>query len=337
MAVRLNKVPGIAPPLLHGDITGCRQMFCRNGLPVCCCLNSRLLMITLRFTFAVLLFAVCCRPVMAEDPPKEDMPEEDPPEVVEIPDEALRKALLEHKRKRQKEGDEITVEDLQAIYFFNVAGRDISDLTGLQHCTNLGEARFGKNKIKDVSALAGCKNLQSLSLQHNEIADLKPLGKLIKLQYLNFEYNRVTTLDGLEPLEALTSLYGSHNQVESIEAVVHLKKLWTLSLNHNKVKEISPIAQLPRLDTIGFAHNEIEDISKFPVGKTVYSTYLHGNKISDIGPLARMAEEDAKGKRRFAAFWKLYLAGNPLSDESKSTHLKTLKDSGVRLNMDYDR
>ncbi|MCH2212072.1 MAG: hypothetical protein MK110_12280 [Fuerstiella sp.] len=262
---------------------------------------------------------------------------EESAEVVEIPDDALRKALLEQKRKRQKEGDDITVEDLHAIYSFVVENRGISDLTGLEHCINLGEARFGKNNIKDVTALAGCKNLQSLSIQHNEIADLTPLGKLAKLQYLNFEHNKVASLEGLETLDRLTSLYGSHNQVESLEPTSGLRKLWTLSLNHNRIKDLAPVTELPRLDSIGLAHNNIEDVSMLPPGKTVYSTYLQGNKIQNIGPLADMAQADATGKRRFASFWKLYLAGNPLNEESKSTHLKTLRDSGVRLNLDYDK
>ena len=119
--------------------------------------------------------------------------------------------------------------------------------------------------------------------------------------------------------------------------MAQLKKLWTLSLNHNKVKDISQIAELPRLDTIRLAHNQLAHISTLPPGKTVYATYLHGNKIKDIGHLAKMAAEDAEGNRRIAAFWKLYLAGNPLNAESKSTHLKVLKDSGVRINMDYNK
>ncbi|MCH2201245.1 MAG: hypothetical protein MK102_04695 [Fuerstiella sp.] len=285
-------------------------------------------MVNLR-QFPVLLISavLCCQIAKAEESS----------EVVEIPDEALRNALLEQKRKRQKEGDDITVEDLHAIYSFMVENRGISDLTGLEHCINLGEARFGKNKIKDVTALAECKNLQSLSIQYNEIADLKPLGKLTKLQYLNFEHNKVTSLEGLETLDRLTSLYGSHNQIESIEPAAQLQKLWTLSLNHNKIKDLSPIAELPRLDSIGLAHNKIKDVSKLPPGKTVYSTYFQGNQIEDIGPLANMAQADANGNRQFASFWKLYLAGNPLSDESKSTHLKTLKGSGVRLNMEYNK
>ena len=52
--------------------------------------------------------------------------------------------------------------------------------------------------------------------------------------------------------------------------------------------------------------------------------------IVRVGP--RKAGESASYE-----FWKLYLAGNPLNEESTSTHLKTLTDSGVRLNMEYDR
>ena len=43
------------------------------------------------------------------------------------------------------------------------------------------------------------------------------------------------------------------------------------------------------------------------------------------------AEADAKGNKRFAPYLFLYLAGNPLSEESKTKHLPALKAAGVRV------
>ena len=85
------------------------------------------------------------------------------------------------------------------------------------------------------------------------------------------------------------------------------------------------------------AHNQIEDVSSLPGGRTTYTTYLQGNRIQDIGPLASLAEKDAAGEKRFVSFWRLYLAGNPLNEVSRSTHLEALKSRGVRLNLEYDK
>ena len=64
----------------------------------------------------------------------------------------------------------------------------------------------------------------------------------------------------------------------------------------------------------------------------MYSTYLSGNQIADISPLVELAQTDAEGDRRFAAFWRLYLSDNPLSDASKTEGLEALRKAGVRLN-----
>jgi hypothetical protein len=60
---------------------------------------------------------------------------------------------------------------------------------------------------------------------------------------------------------------------------------------------------------------------------------LQNNKVEDLAPLVEMAKKDAEGPKRFAPYWNLYLAENPLSDSSKP-QLEELKKIGVRVNMD---
>ena len=285
--------------------------------------------------FSPFLALVICGVAVSSVPGEEKSEEKS--DVITIPDASLRAVLLELKKKRQKGGDEITWDDLKNVYFLTAEGREIADLTGLEHCSNLGEARLGKNKIQNVAPLASCQNLQSLSLQENQIEDIAPLGSLVKLQYLNFEHNRVKSIAGLQTLQALTSLYGSHNEIESLEGVSPLKKLWTVSLNHNRIRDVSPLAELPRLSTVGLAHNQIVDVSKLPPGNTTYATYLQGNRIEDLSPLVSLAETDAAGPKRFAAFWRLYLAGNPLNEAEKMQQLDALRSHGVRIDLEYNK
>jgi hypothetical protein len=47
--------------------------------------------------------------------------------------------------------------------------------------------------------------------------------------------------------------------------------------------------------------------------------------------LLKWAKADADGPRRFAPFLRLYLAGNPLSDEAKSKQIAALKELGVKV------
>src|SRR5207249_3645025 len=58
---------------------------------------------------------------------------------------------------------------------------------------------------------------------------------------------------------------------------------------------------------------------------------LNKNKITDLGPLVKWAKADAEKDKRFAPYLRLYLAGNPLSDDAKTKQLPELKKVGVRL------
>ncbi|MEZ6078144.1 MAG: hypothetical protein R3C56_21460 [Pirellulaceae bacterium] len=57
---------------------------------------------------------------------------------------------------------------------------------------------------------------------------------------------------------------------------------------------------------------------------------LTNNKIVDLGPLVEMAEGDSE--HRFAPFWNVYLAGNPLGDTT-AAQLEKLKQFGVRIHL----
>lgn len=258
--------------------------------------------------------------------------EEAPKAAPLVPDPQLQKVILEIKARRQIEGDEITMDDLKNVWSLDANNKGILDLTGLEHCINLGDAKLAGNEITDVTPLRGCGNLQLLDLANNQIKDPSCLGELKKLQYLNLEDNQVDSLVGIETCEALNSLYAAGNEIEDIAPVAPLQKLWSLDLSRNKIKDIGPVAKLTRLSQLGLADNLITDVSPMPAGNGMYSTYLSGNQISDITPLVKMAEADAEGERRFASFWRLYLEGNPLSEQSKTQGLESLRKSGVRLN-----
>ena len=262
------------------------------------------------------------------------MANEDP---VEVPDENLQAVILEIKAKKQSEGEEITLEDLKNIYFLQANGRGIEDLAGLEHCSNLREVKLANNNIQNVAPLAKCSLVQSLDLSNNNIVDISPLGELAKLQYLNVEYNQVEKLDGVESLLALSNLYASHNKITSIEPVASLGKLSSLYLNHNQISDIGPLKNQAGLMSLGLAHNRVEDVSSLPPGSGAYATYLQGNQIADLAPLVKLAQEDQDGSNRFAIFWRLYLAGNPLDNPTAQEQLDQLEQLGVRLDMEYDR
>ena len=47
-----------------------------------------------------------------------------------------------------------------------------------------------------------------------------------------------------------------------------------------------------------------------------------------------MAKADNEGPKRFAPFWNVYLAGNPLSDAAKTAQVEELKKHGTRVSLE---
>ena len=61
----------------------------------------------------------------------------------------------------------IYTSDLESLTELDVTTKSISDLTGLEYCTNLIALDLWKNQISDISPLAGLTNLQDLGLSYN--------------------------------------------------------------------------------------------------------------------------------------------------------------------------
>lgn len=250
-----------------------------------------------------------------------------------VPDPQLREVLEKILRKKDVKENFFTIENLKKIWFLDASDRGITDITGLEHCYNLGEVRLNGNAIRDVSPLGELRNIQSLNLADNRIADPSPLGKIRKLQYLRLDGNEIEKLDGLTELEALNVLHLGRNRISDIAPIAKLKDLWTLKLDNNQISDISALANL-RVESLDLGHNQITDVSPLKNQPRLTFTFLQGNQITDIRSLLEMARKDAEGDQRFAPYWRLYLAENPLDDESFAL-LEELRSIGVRLNLEF--
>ena len=244
-------------------------------------------------------------------------------------DKNLQTAIRDVLKKGEK--DELKEEDLKNVFILKAAGKKITNLAGLEKCPNMALLNLANNQIKDLKPIAGLVNIQSLDLSNNQISDLAPVAKLVKLQYLKLDKNQVKSLEPLKDLTAMSALYLSENQVESIKQVSGLKKLSSLYLDKNQVQDVSPLKDLKWLSSLDLKHNKIKDVSPLAGLTELRYTFLEGNQIADVTPLVTMAKKDVDGPRRFAPYWHLYLAGNPLNAKAKSEQLAALKKLGVRV------
>ena len=65
--------------------------------------------------------------------------------------------------------------DLAGLTSLSASGRNISNLTGLEHCTNLTHLDLSYNQIGNIAPLAGLINLAYLQLDLNQISNISSL------------------------------------------------------------------------------------------------------------------------------------------------------------------
>lgn len=168
------------------------------------------------------------------------------PETVAFLDENLEPAIREHLGKRT--GEEITAEELATLTSFEASGRGITNLTGLEYCSNLTELHLFDNQVSALSPLSSLTNLTILNLDKNQVGDLSPLASLTSLTWLGFWNNR--EISDLSPLSDLTNLD-------------------YLQLGGNQISDISPLVQ-----NIGLGSGDIVYLSDNPLSDDSLEVYI---------------------------------------------------------------
>ena len=223
-------------------------------------------------------------------------------QVVDIPDPNLR-AVIENALGKVS-GATITTADMATLTRLDANEAGISDLTGLEHTTNLRDLHLWSNSVSDLSSLAGLTKLTGLYLGGSSASDLSPLVGLTNLE----------------------SLFLDANGISNLSALAGLTKLTRLALSNNSVSDLSPLAGLTSLRWMRLAGNNISDLSPLAGLTSLRWMRLAGNNISDLSPLVTntgLGDGD-----------ELEIQGNPLSHTSIKTHIPTLQGRGVTVKFD---
>ncbi len=180
---------------------------------------------------------------------------------------------------------------LRILYLYS---EDISDISPLASLTELRELDLEGNQVSDISPLVGLTELRELELGkdeysgQNEISDITPLANLTQLTRLGLNSNRVSDITPLAHLAELTSLSLSSNRISDITPLAHLAELTSLSLSSNRISDITPLAHLTELRSLVLSSNRISDITPLTHLTELTSLQLGWNQISDITPLAQL-------------------------------------------------
>ncbi len=228
---------------------------------------------------------------------------------VEIPNEELRSAILNHLGVWNNEETFTITEDhvasltrLEITYptvydlsglenFINlkelkiIGSNQISDFTPISHLTELVELTLISNKISDLGFLAGLVKLEYLSLVQNCISDLGPLSNLTQIRVLDIKGNKVNDLTPLKNMSQLEILDVSNNKLHTLNGLPTMPQLNELYAHNNLINDISALSSIDRIINLGLVENLIHDISSLS-DIVVDNLILSHNNIRDVSPLA---------------------------------------------------
>ena len=245
-------------------------------------------------------------------------------EPVDILDSNLRAAITTTLGKAP--GTVITTADMATLTELEAPNADITDLTGLEHATNLTYLNLANNSISDISPLTNLTNLTVLSLRFNSISDISPLQGLNNLTELYPVGNSISDISSLANLTNLTVLNLGINSISDISPLQGLNNLTSLSLADNAISDISALAGLDNLEELHLWDNSTSDISALQGLNNLTYLSLWGNSISDMSPLVA---NTGLGNGDFVD-----VTDNPLNAASINTHIPALQRRGVTVEFD---
>ncbi len=299
---------------------------------------------SLRFTFFLFIFVTLPLATTAQ--------------VIDIPDSNLRAAI--EKALGVAAGEPITVDNIATLTRLEAQNANISDLTGLEHATNLTTLNLGhvlvgterrpinSNSLSNISLLGGLTNLTELWLGFNSIENISPLAGLTNLTWLDLTGNLVSNIAPIANLTKLTHLDLDGNAISDISAVAGLTNLTFLDIWSTPISDISPVADLTNLTTLGLGYNNISDISPVVGLTNLTGLYLLGNHITDISYLSDLTNlktlwlqnnwisdlSSLVTNTGLGSGDTVNVRQNRLSDQSLYTYIPALQSRGVTVEFD---
>jgi len=209
---------------------------------------------------------------------------------VNFPDPNLEQAIRE---TIDKPTGDIYSSDLVGLTELYASERGISNLTGLEHCTNLEYLDLGGNQISDISALAMLTKLQVAVLWDNQIVDTTPLSGLTSLLGLALNANQISDITSLSAFTNLVILWLGNNNISGITPLAGLTHLGDAPYGaapgtiNDSAKNQTPVADPTRLSsfckmfktTPDQTATSRDDACDYP------ALGLSNNLITDIQPL----------------------------------------------------
>ena len=169
---------------------------------------------------------------------------------------------------------------------------DISELKGIQNVF-LREHYLPPEvaaKFSDLSIIQHLTNIFSLSLDNSGINDISKINSFKRLYNLNLNNTRVTNISPLIGLKQLRNLYLGNTHVTDISSLQHLVMLKNLSLTSLTIVDFSPLALLSELTSLYLSATNIVDLTPLSKLSKLQLLSIWKTNIIDLSPLSALGE-----------------------------------------------
>ena len=168
--------------------------------------------------------------------------------VVDIPDPNLRAGLREI--LGLPADSPIPLNLMRQVPTLVFGARDITNIEGLQHATNLWYLNLSGNPISDISPLAALVKLERLDLfRCDNIVDVSPLSELYSLRHLELSKNKIRDVTPLANLHNLERLYINRNRIIDHSP---LDNLQLLDFRYDQECDMPHLPSVPRIENRQF-------------------------------------------------------------------------------------
>ena len=179
--------------------------------------------------------------------------------------------------------------DLITINTLSGSDKGITNISGIEYCTNLENLYLEKNSISEISALSSLIKLKILKLYNNfAIINISVLENLIDLEQLFLTGNLITDLTPISGLNNLTVLLIGGNPLDDISIVSNLTQLQALYLGNSHIGNISALSNLTNLKTLDLNDTQITDLTPLTGLINLERLWVSSNNLSDIYTLASL-------------------------------------------------
>ena len=209
-------------------------------------------------------------------------------------DENLKQAILEKVRDvtgnstketiLQSDIEAITADDLPSGKQLNLAGKNITNLAGLELLADKGIEwiYLDWNQITDMSVLGQFSSLTKISASGNQVTNIDFLQNLKNLENINFSNNAITDMTAITSLTNLKYLYLDNNQITNVTGISNLVNLRELSIAGNQITNCDEITKLANLENADVSRNQIKTIAGFAQNTSITKINLNYNQLESL-------------------------------------------------------